>query len=181
MNNKFKKLSQYLCMVLRHKPEELSLDIDSGGWVSVDKLLSALSSIPKLSITRDELHYLVDNDDKYRYSFKGHDKYIRCNQGHSIKNVNIVFKKYTPDTDLYHGTKYENIDSILKKGLIPNKRLYVHISKNRDTARKVGKRYSKKSEPAILVISKDAPLDFFISDNDVVLCKHVPPEYIKIT
>ncbi len=34
-------LSKYLSKYLRHRPEELGLELAPGGWVGVDQLLSA--------------------------------------------------------------------------------------------------------------------------------------------
>lgn len=180
MDKRLKKVSQFLCFVLRHEPESICLDIDSDGWVSVSQLLKNMSTQPKIAISLEELECIVSSDDKNRYSFKGHNQYIRCNQGHSIKSVNITFEKYYPKCDMYHGTAYKNLDSILKNGLMPQSRQYVHLSFDLETAKKVGKRHSKSSDPVILVVSKDAPLEFYMSENSVINTKKVPAEYITI-
>jgi putative RNA 2'-phosphotransferase len=180
VDKKLKKVSQFLCFVLRHEPKSISLDIDSNGWVSVSQLLKNMSTQPKIAISIKELENIVSSDDKNRYSFKGHNQFIRCNQGHSVESVNITFEKYSPKDDMYHGTAYKNLDSILKNGLMPQSRHYVHLSFDVETAKKVGKRHSKSSDPVILVISRDAPLEFFMTENGVINTKKVPAEYITI-
>ena len=60
-------------------------------------------------------------------------------------------------------------------------RLYVHLSKDVDTAEKVGKRHG---EPVILKIkTKEMTEDgfkFYISENGVWLTDNVPTRYIEV-
>ena len=68
----------------------------------------------------------------------------------------------------------------LKEGLKPMKRLYVHLSKDTETALKVGKRHG---EPVILKIhSGDMYRDgyqFYLSENGVWLTKKVENRYFE--
>lgn len=34
------KISKFLSLVLRHKPEKIGVELDSAGWVDVDTLIS---------------------------------------------------------------------------------------------------------------------------------------------
>ena len=90
----------------------------------------------------DMLEKIVAEDDKQRYSFNEDKTLIRANQGHSI-NVDVELKKASPPEILWHGTGEKYVESILGKGLIPKSRLYVHLSKDYDTAVKVGIRHGK--------------------------------------
>ena len=179
--NRLKKMSQFLCLVLRHKPEILKLFIDSNGYTRVDMLLLNLNkSQHHDGLTLDELKEIVHNDDKKRYSLVGEDDYIRCNQGHSLPYVDIMFERYTPSKDMYHGTSPDLEAVIMRDGLTPQSRNYVHLSTDLETARTVGKRHSKKDAPIIFKINKDAPLTFYITDNGVINVKSVPPEYLMV-
>jgi putative RNA 2'-phosphotransferase len=40
MNRQMVRLSKFLSLVLRHRPEAVGLELDEGGWVRVDELLS---------------------------------------------------------------------------------------------------------------------------------------------
>ncbi|KAA1253304.1 hypothetical protein F0M16_18180 [Vibrio cholerae] len=64
--------------------------------------------------------------------------------------------------------------------LFGRKRNYVHLSVNIQKATRAGKRHSKEKEPVILVIDKNAPVDFKISDNGVILIDFVLPQYISM-
>ena len=68
---------------------------------------------------------------------------------------------------------------IRKDGLSRMQRHHVHLSKDTETATKVG---SRRGKPIILeVLSSKMHADgyqFFIYDNGVWLTDHVPPQYI---
>lgn len=88
-----------------------------------------------------------------------------------------------PPNALYHGTgeKYLNNILILKEGLIPKSRLYVHLSDNYDTALNVGSRHGKS---VVLLIDThkmhEDGYKFYLSTNKVWLTKEVPIKYIEV-
>ena len=103
---------------------------------------------------------------------------IRANQGHSIP-VDVVLEKKTPPAGLYHGTGEKYTASIDEQGLIPKSRLYVHLSSDLETARKVGSRHGK---PVIYTVDCAAMTadgySFYLSVNNVWLTKEVPARYL---
>ena len=83
MGYKYKKISKFISLVLRHKPETIGLNLDFEGWASVDELLT------KMSITNSEINFdilvdIVKTNDKQRFVFNTDKTKIRANQGHSI-------------------------------------------------------------------------------------------------
>src|SRR4051794_12977820 len=102
MANDLVKLSKFLSLVLRHKPEEIGITLDSGGWVAVDELLRACAAYGK-HISRDEVDQLVASSDKQRFALNEDRTRIRANQGHSVE-VTLDHKPATPPAVLYHGT-----------------------------------------------------------------------------
>ena len=171
------EISKYLSYILRHKPEIIKLKLDKEGWGDIQYIID--NSEMKLSY--DIIKEIVDTNDKQRFSISEDGTKIRANQGHTIKNVNIHFKKSIPPTILYHGTKEEFLSSILKKGLLPMERQYVHLSQNYDTALKVGLRHG---EAIVLKISAQEMvhngMEFFKSENGIYLTKYVPNNYITV-
>ncbi len=77
------KISKYLSKHLRHRPEDLGLALEKGGWVAVDTLLAALQQ-HNMPITRAELDEVVRSNNKQRFSFDETGTRIRANQGHSV-------------------------------------------------------------------------------------------------
>ena len=63
-------------------------------------------------------------------------------------------------------------------------RLHVHLTDNKETAYKVGKRYSKDKQPIILEIDSAAMYTdgykFYLSENGVWLTDNVPVKYIYL-
>ena len=126
-----------------------------------------------------QLEEIVSTDNKQRYSFNEDKTLIRANQGHSIP-VDVELEEVTPPDILYHGTGEKFVSSINKLGLIPKSRLYVHLSKDIDTAKNVGKRHGN---PIIYSVDcKKMIADgykFYLSVNGVWLTKEVPIKYLK--
>ena len=173
-------VSKFMCLILRHKPEVIGITLDEHGWANTDELINGIKKkYPKFG--RTYLNIIVDTDEKQRYSFNEDKTKIRANQGHSIP-VDVELKLTTPPDILYHGTGEKYVKSIEKEGLIPKSRLYVHLSKNKETAYTVGKRHGK---PVIYAIAAQAMAldgyEFYLSENGVWLTKEVPCKYMIMT
>lgn len=170
------KIGKYISLILRHKPDVIGITLDKHGWADVDEFIKGVNKNHKL--TMEMLENIVATDDKQRYSFNEDKTKIRANQGHSI-NVDVELEEVRPPEYLWHGTGRKYVDSIMKDGLIPKSRLYVHLSDNYNTAINVGVRHG---EPVVLCIwAGDMYRDgykFYRSKNGVWLVKHVPVEYL---
>jgi putative RNA 2'-phosphotransferase len=173
------KISKFLSLVLRHKPEEIGLTLEDGGWVRVEKLIKACADYGK-SFTLAELREVVETNDKKRFSFDADGARIRANQGHSVE-VEIGFEESVPPAALYHGTAEKNLGVIFAEGLKKMARHHVHLSADTETARKVGARYGK---PVILRVDTAKMLGtgskFYVSANGVWLTDSVPAEFLEI-
>ena len=175
---KDKDISKLLSLVLRHQPEVLGIQLDQNGWTEVDFLLERLKD--KFSeIDFDRLEEVVCTNDKQRFSFNADLTKIRANQGHSV-NVDVELKPQLPPEFLYHGTVEKFLDGIRSEGLKKGSRLHVHLSRDLETATKVG---SRRGNPVILTIrarqmSNDGHV-FFLSENGVWLCEFVPSHFIQ--
>ena len=170
------KLSKYLSYLLRHHPEDANLTMDENGWVDIVELLNNTNGKFSMAI----LTRIVETDEKKRYSFDTNRTKIRANQGHSI-DVNPDLEKKTPPDILYHGTAERSFDSIMKTGIMHQTRRYVHLSKDYDTALKVGLRHGDAIvlELDTKTMSKDG-IDFYISENGVWMTEYVDPKYIVL-
>ncbi len=178
MENRLIRVSKFLAKYLRHAPDELGLTLQPGGWVPVDDLLSAAGK-HSFPITYDELVDCVETNDKQRFAFDETGDLIRANQGHSVE-VDLQLEEREPPEVLYHGTVERFLPSILADGLDKRKRHHVHLSKDRETARKVG---SRRGRPVVLEVDagrmhRDGH-KFFVSANGVWLTDSVPPGYLS--
>jgi putative RNA 2'-phosphotransferase len=179
MNDKPKKeISKFLSLILRHSPETIGLQLDDNGWADVQELLSK-SAQHKHPFTKEELELVVADNDKQRFAFNGDHSKIRASQGHSV-NIQLALAPQEPPEILYHGTVQKFLESIQREGLQKMSRQHVHLSKDRETAEKVG---SRRGVPVILSIrsgqmQRDGIL-FYLSENGVWLTDNVPVKYIE--
>ena len=169
-------ISRYMSLILRHKPEVIGITIDEHGWANVEELIQGIAK-NNPGFNKEILEEIVQTDNKQRYSFNDDKTLIRANQGHSIP-VDVELEEKEPPKILYHGTGEKYIASIDQNGLIPKSRLYVHLSKDVETAKAVGKRHGK--EVVYSINSEQMYKDgykFYLSKNGVWLTKRVPMKY----
>ena len=171
-----KNTSKYISLILRHQPEVIGITLDEHGWADVNQLIEGVNKTHPL--TKELLEEIVRTDEKQRYSFNEDHTKIRANQGHSIP-VDVELKEAEPPEELYHGTGEKYTGSIEKQGLIPKSRLYVHLSKDTETAVNVGQRHGKPVVYTVMAgeMYRDG-YQFFLSANGVWLTKEVPVRYL---
>jgi len=173
----YNKLSVFISLVLRHKPEAAGIRLDEHGWADVHELVDGINNTGR-KIDMDILEEIVRTDNKQRYSFNEDKTLIRANQGHSVP-VDVELDEQKSPQFLYHGTASRFLDSIMQDGLKPMSRLYVHLSNDADTANKVGGRHGK---PVVLKIRSGEMyqdgVKFYLSQNGVWLTEYVDKAYI---
>jgi len=154
----------------------IGISLDEHGWANVDELIAGVSKTHELDMAL--LEEIVRTDDKQRYSFNQDKTLIRANQGHSIP-VDVELPEVQPPEYLYHGTAEKYRPSIEAQGLLPQSRLYVHLTDNYGTAVKVGQRHGKVVvyQVASQAMQQDG-YKFYRSVNGVWLTKAVPAQYL---
>ncbi|MBQ2243943.1 MAG: RNA 2'-phosphotransferase [Bacteroidales bacterium] len=123
--------SSTLAYYLRHDD---TYDFDPKGWRSVENLCG------DLGFSLEELVDIVKNDQKGRFELDEQMLRVRALYGHSVDVYPDLQVGIPPET-LYHGTSLDRLDNILKEGLKPMSRKFVHLSADIDTALKVGMRH----------------------------------------
>lgn len=178
METDLQKVSVYISLILRHKPEICGISLDLHGWANVQELIDGINRSGKYQINEDILQQIVETDEKQRYRFNNDKTLIRANQGHSIP-VDVELFERMPLDILYHGTAEKYLQSIYACGLLPQSRLYVHLSSNAETAQTVGARHGK---PVVFIVfSKklwEKGQKFYLSDNGIWLTDRITVEYI---
>ena len=175
-------MSKFISMVLRHKPETIGITLDGEGWVDIQELISNAAIYQQDKglnpLTKDLLDEIVDTNEKRRFEYSEDGWRIRARQGHSV-DVDVGYESKTPPKHLFHGTATRFVPSIRANGLDKRKRHHVHLSKDYDTAVKVGQRHG---QPFVLQIDAakmhSEGYDFFETENNVWLVDDVPAKYI---
>lgn len=173
------RLSKFLSLVLRHRPEQIGITLDEQGWTDVESLIRQMSR-KGMPITPEQLQQVVETNNKQRFAFNETRTKIRANQGHSVA-VELGYTPQTPPPLLYHGTGKKYFPSILAAGLEKRKRHHVHLSTDVATALQVGKRHGE----AVVLRINTAKMhvdghEFFLSENKVWLTERVPVLYITL-
>jgi putative RNA 2'-phosphotransferase len=171
------RTSKFLSLILRHRPEAAGIGLDAEGWAEVAALLAGMARRGH-AIDFEDLVRIVETNDKRRYAFNPDRSRIRAVQGHS-RTVDLGYPPMEPPEYLFHGTVARFIEPIRAEGLRPGSRQHVHLSPDRETADKVGRR---RGQPVILTIGSRAMAAqshrFWRADNGVWLTLHVPAEFI---
>ena len=174
-------LSRVVSHALRHEPWLYDLELDEAGWVEIDQLLDALHRLDDrwADVDRSTLARMIAAGDKQRHELAG-DR-IRAIYGHSVPG-RILREPAEPPEVLYHGTDPAVLDEVLRSGLQPMRRQYVHLSPDRATAVRVGLR---KARPcAVLRVDAGAAsaggVMFSRGNDQVWLADAVPPQYLQV-
>lgn len=171
-----KTISKTLSYWLRHRPDAGGLTLDANGWTGVDAVLAALMA--EHGADWDRLVSVVETNDKQRFEFSDDFEMIRARQGHSVE-VDLALEPLTPPDRLFHGTVEKFLDAIRAEGLKKMRRHHVHLSKDEETATRVG---ARRGKPVILTVDAAAMARdghvFYRSNNGVWLTDVVPPRYL---
>lgn len=177
---KKEELSREVSYALRHAPWEYELEMDAEGWVFAEQLLTALRrSFQWRNITIKDLEEMIQTSEKKRHELR--DGKIRAFYGHSIPGK-LLKEERKPPERLYHGTARASLTSILEFGLLPQKRQYVHLSQDIETAQLVGQRRDPK--PSILNVDAkkawEEGIKFYYGNEKVWLADQIPAKYLEV-
>lgn len=169
------KVSKYMSYLLRHNPENLKMD--KHGFVDLDELLEKLNE--RFQIDKEFTHEIVEKSDRKRFEIV--ENKIRAMYGHSIP-VKLELEEDKVTKVFYHGTTPNAVSEIIRGGLKPMKRRWVHLSPTKEIATEVGLR--RTENPVILKINAEAArkngLRFYKATNKVYVCNAILPKYIQI-
>jgi len=191
------RISKTLSWLLRHGAKSEGLYMRLDGYVRVSDLLASprLSSPTQLDLAG--LQRIVENDSKQRYMLlKGPDDtspaageiwWIRANQGHSMKEVNLNLKPILSATDIpmaVHGTNRTAWETIYVQGLSRRTRNHIHLAQGVPEDGVISGMRESAQVLIYIDIQKalEAGILFFLSENGVVLSEgdvrgFLSPEY----
>jgi len=176
------KLSKSLSWALRHGAQSAGLAIRSDGYVRVTDILAhnrfkgaTLEAIENVVKENDKQRFSLISEADPKYPTRPHVWWIRANQGHSIKAVEIAMVKITDPSSVpmaVHGTTLDNWKHIATQGLSRMQRNHIHLAQGLPGADGVISGMRTTSQILIFVdIAKAiaAGYEFLLSANGVVL------------
>lgn len=144
---KLARLSRLAALVLRHRPDEVGITLDGGGFVHVEALAEALSTQRGLeSLCTEDIVALAAADPR-RYELN--DGRIRARYGHTV-TIEQPGEAALPPEWLYLGTSADDAATLRESGLCPRDRRLVHLSTTPQAAAEVARRHL--SDPVVVVV-----------------------------
>ena len=178
------EISKSLSYILRHGALELGLNIDEGGWVSIEEILS-LKQLKHVSL--EQIEKIVEENDKKRFeleNFKiravqGHSKYV----GEKINEEELLEEIIEPLEKCIHGTTKNAWELIKNSGLNKMNRMHIHFSIGEPDDENVISGMRNSSQILIYIDMEKAMkngIKFYKSKNNVILTSEIiTPDFFK--
>lgn len=171
------RISRFLTYLLRHRPKEYPLVFDKRGFVDWQDVVEMLQE-RYYDVTEAQIRAVVTESEKKRFELVG-DK-VRATYGHSFP-VDLEGEAVEPPAQLYYGAARDLAQSMLRSGLKPRDRQYVHLSVSAEEAESVAKRHDPS--PAIIVVDAQAAHDegiSFYQSGPLFLAQNVPAKFLSL-
>lgn len=174
------RLSKFLSLVLRHRPDDYGLAMDEQGFVDFDSLIDVLVAEDIVAETaEDDVMELVEGSERRRFEVDG--KRIRALYGHSSR-IRLDYPPDEPPGVLWHGTTAEHAQRVRSQGLEPEGRAFVHLSSTEDDARSVGGRHT--DFPVLVSVdtraAREKGLSFHQATELIWLCPSLPADVCTV-
>lgn len=174
-----KRLSKFLSLVLRHKPEKIGIALDPKGFCNISELIAKINQKTGFQVTKEQLEDLArptgNPQDKVRFEIEG-DR-IRAGHGHSI--AIDMYEEVIPSGPLFHGTPDFAVPSIQEDGLQPMARDKVHLSYDKAITIEAARRRHKSVtlvEVNVELAMREGVVFYSSADPRIVLSDAIPPQ-----
>jgi putative RNA 2'-phosphotransferase len=171
------RISRFLTYVLRHRPKEYPLVFDERGFVDWGDIVQLVQE-RYYDITEEQIRAVVTDSDKQRFELQ--DDKVRATYGHSFP-VDLADQRAEPPAKLYYGTARDLAQSMLRNGLKPRDRQYVHLSASAEEAESVARRHDPA--PAIIIVDAEKAHEEgvrFYRSGPLFLAENVPAQFLSL-
>lgn len=173
------RLSRFLALILRHKPESVGLTLDPAGFVDIATMVAALATQPGWSwVSADAVHHLAQQDGR-RYEVV--ENRIRARYGHTVA-IDTPGAPAVPPEWLYYGVPPASVDRLRVEGLHPQDRQFVHLSVTRQEALAIARRHDTDAL-VITILGRQASssgVAFFQASAGIYLARAIPPQFLLL-
>jgi putative RNA 2'-phosphotransferase len=171
------RISRFLTYLLRHRPKEYPLVCDKRGFVEWGDVVELVQE-RFYDVTEEQIRAVVTDSEKKRFEILN-DK-VRATYGHSFA-IDLEGAAVAPPARLYYGAARDLAQSMLRGGLKPRDRQYVHLSVSAEEAEDVARRHDPS--PAIIVVDAQAAHDEgipFYQSGPLFLTQNVPAKFLSL-
>jgi putative RNA 2'-phosphotransferase len=175
------RLSRFLALVLRHRALMFDLPMDEEGFVPVDDLLDLMAERQRSLdwVEPEHIETLARNQGRQRFEVRG-DR-VRATYGHSFSRP-IFYPAVEPPDELFVAMPPARLTEARQKGLHPQGRQYVHLSKDREEALEIG-RHHDPNATVVTVRARaahDQGVRFHRPTEAIFLVSQLAPEFLDI-
>jgi putative RNA 2'-phosphotransferase len=171
------RISRFLTYLLRHQPKEYPLVFDKRGFVDWRDIVELVQE-RFYDATEEQIEAVVSAPEKKRFELEAGK--VRATYGHSFP-VDLGGEATEPPERLYYGAARDLAQSMLKNGLRPRDRQYVHLSVTAAEAESVARRHDPA--PAIIVIDVRAAQGEgvrFYESGPLFLAETIPATFLSL-
>ena len=177
--NRDDRLSRFLALILRHKPESVGIELDPSGYADLDAVAAAVAGQPGWSwVTAEAIRKLAQRDVR-RYELSG--TRLRARYGHTVP-IEAPGVPVVPPEWLYHGAPPASLERMRAAGLLPHDRQFVHLSATRQDALAVAQRHSPDAV-VVTVLARRASetgIAFYQASPGLYLTRAVPAQFLRL-
>jgi putative RNA 2'-phosphotransferase len=169
------RISRFLTYLLRHQPQEYPLAFDPRGFVEWREVVDVVQQ-RFYDATEEQIEAVVSDPGKKRFELQNGK--VRATYGHSFQ-VDLGGAAAEPPERLYYGAARDLAQSMLKNGLKPRDRQYVHLSVTAEEAESVARRHDPM--PVIIVVDVRAAQGdgiHFYESGPLYLVENVPAKFL---
>lgn len=171
------RISRFLTYLLRHQPKEYPLVFDGRGFVDWQDVVELVQE-RYYDVTEEQIEAVVSGSQKKRFELV--DGRVRATYGHSFP-VELGDAATDAPAQLFYGAARDLAQSMLRDGLKPRDRQYVHLSVSATEAESVARRHDPA--PALLVIDAVGAQREgvrFYSSGPLYLAEFVPAKFLSL-
>jgi putative RNA 2'-phosphotransferase len=171
------RISRFLTYLLRHRPEEYPLVFDERGFVEWGDIVEIVQE-RYYDVTEEQIRAVVTDSEKKRFELQ--EGKVRATYGHSFA-IELGDQAVEPPPELYYGTARDLAQSMLRGGLKPRDRQYVHLSVSAEEAESVAKRHDPA--PAIIIVDAQSAHGEgvrFYQSGPLFLVENVPAKFLSL-
>jgi putative RNA 2'-phosphotransferase len=169
------RLSKFLSLILRHRPEQVGLTLDGQGRVAVAALVDALRANGWEDLQEAEIAAVVRQDPR---RFEIEEGLIRARYGHSV-TLEQPGSAARPPEWLYYAVADAELEAVRAGGLRPEGRRHVHLCQTPSEASRLLERRAVTGQVVTVLArrAQDRGIPFYQATEHLYLTTRIPPDF----